>query len=197
MVIHKIGQADVGVQSTTSSSSSDDDSGNSGSTEKIENRKETTLSLEDPKEFPPLSVSDMTQVKPVLPSTTNPSLSGNPKVGLSDANTNYSPATKISKVFLGVEHDQSQQSMTKEQPPTVEVTRREVNEEPMETSHIVGSKQEESVVSKESENLLCIPQSDSVRYNPFYHRKTPAHAAQKPKEDLDKPIVKTYSCSPL
>jgi len=95
IVIYKIGQADVGVQSTTSSSSSDDDSGNSVSTEKIENGKETTLSLEDPKEFPPLSVSDTTQVKPVLPSTTNPSLSGNPKVGPSDANTNYSPAIKM------------------------------------------------------------------------------------------------------
>jgi hypothetical protein len=189
MVIQKIGQADVGVQSTTSSSSSDDGSGNSSSTKKIDNGKETTFLLEDPKEFPPLSVSDTTQVKHALPSTTNPSLSGNPKVGLNDVNINSRPATKISKVSSGVEHDQSQQPMTKEQTPTVEVTSREVNEEPMEISHIDGSKQEESVVATESGILHCIPQSGSVRYNPFYHRKTPAHAPQKPKEDLDKPIV--------
>jgi hypothetical protein len=51
---------------------------------------------------------------------------------------------------------------------------------------------QETIAQEETGILHCVNPvnpSGRTRYNPFYHRKPPAHAPQKPKEDLDKPIV--------
>jgi hypothetical protein len=137
----------------------------------------TTLFLNDPEQFPPLTLPDKkyTVEAEIIITSTNATQATNAtkKASLKTANAAKPPAG----------------DMTKPKPTNEKASAMEIDNNPVTKNTSTGM-----TIDKEDSNdsgiLHCVPQlSGQVPYSPFYYRKSTAHAPQKPKIELDKPIM--------
>ena len=137
----------------------------------------TTLSLNDPEQFPPLTLPDKkyTVEAEIIITSTNAMQATNftKKASLKTANAAKLPAG----------------DMTKPKPTNEKASAMEIDNNPVTKNTSTGTTIDKAD-SNDSGILHCAPHSSGqVPYSPFYFRDPPVHAPQKPKEALDKPIL--------
>jgi hypothetical protein len=135
----------------------------------------TTLPLNDPEQFPPLTLPDkkyIVEAETIITST---------KQATNDTNKTSLKTANAAKPPVG--------DITKPKPTNEKASTMEIDNNPVTKNTSTGT-----TIDKEDSNdsgiLHCAPQSSGqVPYSRFYYRKPPVHAPQKPKEELDKPIM--------
>jgi len=135
----------------------------------------TTLPLNDPVQFPPLTLHDkkyMVEAETIIVSTKQATMDNN--------HTSLKPANAVKP---------PPENITKSKPTYEKASTMEIDNNPATKNTPTGT-----TIDKADPNdsgiLHCAPHSSGqVPYSPFYFRNHPGHAPQKPKEALDKPIL--------
>jgi len=128
----------------------------------------TTLPLNDPEQFPPLTLPDkkyIVEAETIITST---------KQATNDTNKTSLKTANAAKPPVG--------DITKPKPTNEKASTMEIDNNPVTKNTSTGT-----TIDKEDSNdsgiLHCVPQSSGqVPYSPFYYRKSPAHAPQSQKK---------------